>query len=274
MSGSPESTSLFRRADAARFGLLSTFVLFVGVTWLSLWGVEYVHINSLPIPRYWKGILYHAVCAALWVGLIWRFAPHVLVRMKTRVPLRRLLGAGFVIFFFVSPNFRNATWSGNSILFILSALLFSLFIGLNEDLLSRGFFYGILETYGMWTSVIVSSVQFGMLHLTNFYWGGQSFDYTAGQMVNAAAFGFLCCALMIFTGSIWVPIVFHGLSDFPLMMQSEVAFKAQVTGGADWLGTLVEAGLMIVVALVLISSRGLWFASRTQKLLRSMDLID
>jgi membrane protease YdiL (CAAX protease family) len=251
-----------------------TIVLFFGVTWLSVRGVDFIRIDSLHIPSYWKGIIYHAICAVLWIGLIRFFAPHALPRLKARVPLPRLVGALCVIGFFVSPNFRNATWTGNSMLFILSALAFSLFIGLNEDLLSRGFFYGILEKYGMWTAVIVSSVQFGLLHLTNFYFGGQSLDYTAGQMVNAAAFGFLCCALMIFTGSIWVPIIFHGLSDFPLMMQSEVAFKAQVTGGADWLGTLVEAGLMIVVALVLISSRGLWFAAQTQKLLRSMDLID
>ena len=159
-------------------------------------------------------------------------------------------------------------------LFILSALVFSLFIGLNEDLLSRGFFFGILEKYGMWTATIISSVQFGLLHLTNFYYGGQSFDYTAGQMVNAGAFGFLCCALMIFTGSIWVPIVFHGLSDFPLMMQSEVAFKAQVTGGADWFGTLVEAGLMIVVALVLITWRRNALGDRALGVLRKFDLVD
>jgi len=251
-----------------------TALLFFGVTWLSLWGVDVVHVDSLPIPRYWKGILYHAVCAVLWVGLIWRFTPQVLDRMKVRVPLRRLLGAGFVIFFFVSPNFRNATWHGNSIRFILSALLFSLFIGLNEDLLSRGFFYGILEKYGMWAAAIISSVQFGLLHLTNFYYGGQSFDYTAGQMVNAAAFGFLCCALMIFTGSIWVPIVFQGLSDFPLMMQSEVVFKAQVTGGADWTGTLVEAGLMIAVALVLLRWNRYSLGERSVRLLRKFDLID
>jgi membrane protease YdiL (CAAX protease family) len=195
-------------------------------------------------------------------------------RMKARVPWRRLLAAGFVIFFFVSPNFRNATWSGNSLLFILSALLFSLFIGLNEDLLSRGFFYGILEKYGMWTAAIISSVQFGLLHLTNFYYGGQSFDYTAGQMVNAAAFGFLCCALMIFTGSIWVPIVFHGLSDFPLMMQSEVAFKAQVTGGADWYGTVVEALLMLIVGWLLIyGPRSAW-QKRLEPVLEWAGMID
>jgi membrane protease YdiL (CAAX protease family) len=239
-----------------------------------LWGVDVVHVDSLPIPAYWKGVLYHAVCAVLWIGLIWRFTPQVLDRMKARVPLRRLLGAGFVIFFFVSPNFRNATWHGNSIRFILSALLFSLFIGLNEDLLSRGFFYGILEKYGMWAAAIISSIQFGLLHLTNFYYGGQSFDYTAGQMVNAGAFGFLCCALMIFTGSIWVPIILHGLSDFPLMIQSEEAFKAQVTGGADWLGTFMEAGLMVTVGFALIGWNKNGFGARGATLLRKFDLID
>ena len=251
-----------------------TIVLFFGVTWLSVWGVDFIRIDSLHISSYWKGIIYHAICAVLWIGLIRFFAPHALLRLKARVPLPRLVGALCVIGFFVSPNFRNATWSGNSMLFILSALVFSLFIGLNEDLLSRGFFYGILEKCGMWTAVIVASVQFGLLHLTNFYFGGQSFDYTAGQMVNAAAFGFLCCALMIFTGSIWVPIVFHGLSDFPLMMQSEVAFKAQVTGGADWTGTLVEAGLMLVVALVLLRWNSYSLGERSMRLLRKFDLVD
>jgi membrane protease YdiL (CAAX protease family) len=93
-------------------------------------------------------------------------------------------------------------------------------------------------------------------------------------MVNAGAFGFLCCALMIFTGSIWVPIILHGLSDFPLMMQSEEAFKAQVRGVADWLGTFAEAGLMVAVGLILLSWNTNPFRDSGLRLLRKLDLID
>lgn len=263
-----------QRVNANRLGVLATTVLFLGVTWFSIWGVEYIPIESLHIPSYWKSVLYHGVCALIWVALIWFFTPHVFSRFTVRVPRRRLLIALFVIFFFVSPNFRAAGWHGNSLLFIASALLFAICIGLNEDLLSRGFFFGVLEKYGVWAAAIISSLQFGALHLTNFYYGGQSFDYTAGQMVNAAAFGFLCCALMLFTGSIWAPVLFHGLSDFPLMMQSQVAFRAQVTGGADWLGTLVEGGLMVIVGVILMTATGLWRAGVTKRALRALDLIE
>ena len=93
-------------------------------------------------------------------------------------------------------------------------------------------------------------------------------------MVNAAAFGYLCCGLMLLTGSIWVPILFHGLSDFPLEMQSQSDFTAQVTGSPDWAGTLVDTAVMVAVAAVLVGMSSPRIRERAKSLLGYFGLVE
>ena len=253
---------------------VKTSALFLAATWVSIWGVSYIPLDKLPFGHYWDALIYHAMCALLWLLIIRLFTPSVKSRLTLRMSRKRLIAACIVIAFFVTPNFRGASWAGNSLVNILSALLFALFIGLNEDLFSRGFIYGLLERYGVAVASVIQAIHFGALHFTNYVWGGQSLSYTSAQMVNAAAFGYLCCGLMIFTGSIWVPILLHGLSDFPLELQSQAAFTAQVTGGADWYGTVVEALLMIVVGWLLIyGPRSAW-QKRLEPVLDWAGLVD
>ncbi len=231
---------------------LNSLVLFLGLTWFSIWGVSYLHIDSLPIPDYWRAIVYHFTCGVLWYLSIRLFVPRVRGRFIWRMSSKTLLVGLFVIAFFDSPNFQDAPWSNYSIQTIASALFFALGIGFNEDLFSRGLIFGLFEKYGYGVAALISSIHFGMLHLTNYFWGGQSFSYTAGQMVNAGAFGFLCAGLMIFSGSIWLPVLLHGLSDFPLQLQPLHEFTAQVKGGSDWPAILIQAAFYIAAGAILL----------------------
>ena len=47
---------------------------------------------------------------------------------------------------------------------IFESFVFALFIGIDEDLFSRGFAFGVIERYGVWIAAILSSLQFGLLH--------------------------------------------------------------------------------------------------------------
>jgi membrane protease YdiL (CAAX protease family) len=85
-----------------------------------------------------------------------------------------------------------------------------------------------------------AAIHFGLLHLGNIIWGGQSAANTLAQAVSTGAFGFLAVALMIFSGSIWVPILMHGLADFPMQFETGAQYTKIVTGGADWPYVVVQ----------------------------------
>jgi membrane protease YdiL (CAAX protease family) len=164
----------------------------------------------------------------------------------------------------------NTNFHHTGITDILLSFIFSLFIGIDEDFFSRGFIYGALEKYGVWFAALASSFHFGLLHLGNIIFGGQSAEYTIAQAVSAGAFGLLAVALMIYSGSIWIPILMHGLNDFPMQFDTKVQYIQMVTGGADW----VSVGLDVVVyssiayLLLAISSQ------KTPKLLRKLGLVE
>jgi membrane protease YdiL (CAAX protease family) len=149
-------------------------------------------------------------------------------------PKELLISLGVVVFLTCGPTWR-IDYHHWSFARIFELFIFALSIGVDEELFSRGFIFGALERYGIWLAATVSSIHFGLLHLGNIAWGGQSAAYTLAQVVDAASFGFLAAGLMVFSGSIWVPILMHGLTDFPMQFDSKIHYTKLVTGGADWL---------------------------------------
>ena len=69
----------------------------------------------------------------------------------------------------------------------------------------------------MWPSILIMSALFGAVHLMNVFVTGQLFE-SAVQALAAFLSGVLLVALLIRTGSIWVPIVYHALWDFGTFM--------------------------------------------------------
>ena len=135
---------------------------------------------------------------------------------------------------------------------ILQGLVFALFIGIDEEFFSRGFIYACLEGYGVLVATVISSIHFGLLHLGNIPWGGQSVSYTLAQVLSATAFGYLAVGLMLYTGSIWIPILLHGLSDSPMQFEGAVHYTKIVTGHPDWAGTIGHAVIYVAIGWVLI----------------------
>jgi membrane protease YdiL (CAAX protease family) len=169
------------------------------------------------------------------------FCPPSWKRLKARISVFRLaIGLG-ILAFILYPNSINSSISSATGSKILEALIFTLFIGMNEELFSRGLIFGVLESYGVGIAVTISSIHFGLLHLINISKGGQSASYTLAQVCSASAFGFLACALMLFTRSIWIPILLHALTDFPSQFDTPVAHSHLVKGSADWIGTLLQS---------------------------------
>ena len=239
--------------------IAQSILLILSVTAFSLWGFEWIPFAKLPVSHFWMAIIYRIFAAVLWLAIIWALKPRMFKRLFiVRNPVRFLGGFGIVLFLTL-PQLIHTPYKGHSIWQILEGFVFALFIGIDEELFSRGLIFGFLDKYGIPVAAIVSSAHFGLLHLGNAVWGGQSFAYTVGQALDAGAFGYLACGLMLYSGTIWMPILLHGISDFPMQMVTSAQFTHQVTGGFDWIATIAD--FIIYVAI----GWGLMRAARFQR---------
>jgi len=245
-----------RRPDPTEYRILPTIGILFGGTILSAWGIGLIPFEQLPLPGYWIGIIYRAFSGLVWLAAIWYFYPRAFSRFKITLSKRLPIGLLIVLFFTVGPIY-HADYAHKSIFDVVVGFLFALSIGLDEDFFSRGLIFGAFESYGIQIAAIVSAVHFGLLHFGNAIWGGQSFSFTSTQVVGAMAFGYLCVGLMLYTKTIWVPVLFHGLTDFPMQLESAASYKNVVTGQAYWLYTFSFAIPYVIIGWVLIAlSRG------------------
>ena len=248
----PVKARLFRRPEQTKLPLTKAMGVLLGGTILSAWGIGLIPFEQLPLAGYWIGIIYRTSSGLVWLAAIWYFYPLALNRFKFHLSKRLPVGLLIVLFFTVGPIY-HADYAHKSIFDVVVGFLFALGIGLDEDFFSRGLIFGAFESYGIQIAAIVSAVHFGLLHFGNVIWGGQSFSFTSTQVVGAMAFGYLCVGLMLYTKTIWVPVLFHGLTDFPMQLESAASYKNTVTGQAYWLYTFSFAIPYVVTGWVLIS---------------------
>lgn len=86
---------------------------------------------------------------------------------------------------------------------------------------------------GIIHACVVSSVIFGMVHITNLIEIAQNAGYLSvglvlpvvSQVIFSAAFGLFAMALYLRFGTLWIPILIHGLGN--LAVQTFAAFVSQ-----------------------------------------------
>ena len=102
---------------------------------------------------------------------------------------------------------------------IIFYILFVLCIGISEELLMRGTVTELmLRKYGesrkgTWMSVIIGSLLFGGMHITNIF-AGQGLMATLAQVVVTAFMGFTFNAVYVRHRNIYSVMILHALLDF------------------------------------------------------------
>ena len=229
------------------------FLILVGGTVVDTWGITWIPFDKLPVSHFWWIIIARSASVLVSLIAIRIFCPAVLPRFGFGNKTKQLLISLGIVLFLMGPALWHTNYRHAGIAQIFESFVFALFIGIDEDFFSRGFMFGALERYGIWFAAIASSVHFGLLHLGNIVFGGQSAAYTIAQSVSAGAFGLLAAALMIYSGSIWVPILMHGLCDFPMQFDTGAQYTKMVTGGADWISVGGDLVIYSGIAWVLIT---------------------
>ena len=179
---------------------------------------------------------------------------------------------------FVSPRF----WSGQSemkpIDIALPGVIYLLGIGFSEEVFSRGLIFGKLRHLGERKAMVYSSIVFGLLHLNVYVGYDWDLWFAYDHVISAAAFGFLACAIMITTRSIWVSAVFHALFDWHLVFEKVIEDSDSGTYPVNtlWdnlLNPWFELILYLPVALLILRiNRGGW-PKWVQKLSRKSRMV-
>ncbi|MFJ9539808.1 lysostaphin resistance A-like protein [Streptomyces sp. NPDC101225] len=97
---------------------------------------------------------------------------------------------------------------------VVSGLVSLLWVGVNEEVYSRGLVQQVLIPLGPVRAATAVAVLFGAGHLQNHLFFGAPLDDTLWQMLSAGLFGFTCAGLRFAIGSVWPMVVVHGLDDF------------------------------------------------------------
>jgi membrane protease YdiL (CAAX protease family) len=230
---------------------------------LMLSNLGLVIVNFTPRPfagkdNPWNGSFAYWMLALIYVGFMALFKVPSLSFMRLPI-LDWKSGLAIVLAVAIGAQRVNlgllahkSVWT----LFVGAVSLFS--IGLGEEIVSRGFAYGIFTRFGQNFAIVLSSVLFGLLHL-GWYMGKYWDPWMAyWHVTNAAAFGFFLCCLMIACRSIWPAVLLHGVWDWsigfdyanvPFPKAGHVTHSAFVAGIADPLWQVVPAvffGMVLV----------------------------
>jgi membrane protease YdiL (CAAX protease family) len=161
----------------------------------------------------------------------------------------------------------------------IAGLVYLAVIGLGEEIVSRGFVFGVLRKHGRALALILSSVFFGAMHV-NVYLGSDWSAYSAyWHSVSAAGFGFLMACIMIVTRSILMPIIAHALFDWTVVFSAPSKDHTQKiyhfdplwqtikdTGAELMINVSLGLGLLAILWICRVARVPKWFISIARKL--------
>ncbi len=195
--------------------------------------------------------LSNTVLAGLIFIAMWHFQPWTRSRLRwPKLGLKWIVVAAIFAYQLI-PVFKSGLIPTQSINALASALAVSLGVGLIEESFSRGIIFGAVESKSIWLSSAISSFTFGLFHLTNLK-NDYSLSYTVLQSIHAAGMGFLFAGLMMFSGSIWIPILLHALYDFPLITIPDLGKGSFPISSSELAWTVREGILLSSIGLLLI----------------------
>lgn len=117
------------------------------------------------------------------------------------------------------------------ILLYVCLILFTVFVGISEEVFFRGIIFNILKDKGIRYAVVASSILFGVLHLANLA-GGARIEYTVLQVFFAFLFGVVAAQISVLSQSLLPAIIWHFSHDLiAFMTGNELDARAMIVLG-------------------------------------------
>lgn len=221
--------------------LLWAAITILGGLWLS-GGQQQSLIEGLS-----KGPLWNVVAAFLFLLVVTAVAGWRDLKFVAPKPMRSLwimwLPALYIIGFLGIAGMLGLPPLNLMLMIFVSTA----FVGLSEETMFRGILFQALRTRVMlWPAMIWTSVLFGSVHILNALTTGEVLNAFL-QAFTATLSGFAFMAILVRTGSIWPPIVYHALWDFGTfsISASSAATGAASSGDAGGLTLLLPVALVL-----------------------------
>ena len=236
-------------------------VVFLLITEFVIWGaggsILYDAITNYPLGSKVIGQAILAVLVLI-VMLLFRNS-YVFTQERQKFGTGLLYGLFYILFGIVitilfglvSDAFKNPKA-------VLNLGIMCFLIGMCEEFLCRGWLLNeFLEKFGkskkgVWYSIIISGLIFGLMHIMN-VGAGQSIPSTIIQVMGAAATGIVFGVIYYKTKNIWAVVFLHAFWDFAslLNMIAPVYDKAEVTTNITIVG-MVFTILMTMAELIVV----------------------
>jgi hypothetical protein len=110
-----------------------------------------------------------------------------------------------------------------------------IFVGAAEELAARGVYLRLLAPWGPGWACVLSGLVFGLSHVGNVLFFGQSWPVTAEMMVVAVLFGTVYAALRLRTEALWPLVLLHAINntaEYASVQPPPLWFKAVVGAAA------------------------------------------
>lgn len=202
-------------------------IIFYGITELGIWGYGSDTLLT-AITSYPQGslVLSEAVLAALVLIVMLLFKnSYVFTQSREKFSKGLFYGLfyilGSILFILIYSGIASFKFNVFS---LLNLVVGCFLIGVAEEFLCRGWLLNeFLERYGdskkgVWYSIIISGIIFGIMHLGNIYTMGQDIPTTISQVLSAAGTGIFLGLIYYKTKNIWSVIFLHGFWDFSLSL--------------------------------------------------------
>ena len=215
-----------KKPNIILYTILMFFIFFViseGIIWG--YGGKLIYGTIVNYPH-GNLVISEAVLAIMVLIVMLTFKnSYVFTQKSEKLSKSLFYGLFFLIFsgLFILINgiLNGGLFSG---LALLNITLGCLLIGICEEFLCRGWLLNeFLERFGdtkkgIWYSIIISGIIFGLMHIGNIFSIGQDVISTISQVLNAAAIGIIFGLIYYKTRNIWSVIILHALWDFSIYL--------------------------------------------------------
>lgn len=222
----------------------------------------YPTIASMIIyGKYGRQVIVEGVCAILILIVLLLFKNSYVFTEKKQGFLKSLLVGGYITVFstFMLAGSLTEVIGNINILDLGSLALYCLLIGIFEEFLCRGWIQNeFIERFAnnrkqIIVSILLSSLIFGGMHISNIWIAGQSVLETMSQIIQATGMGFLLGAIYFRTKNIWSVVFLHGFWDFALFVGELNTIKACSQGATSTEYKLAVLTVAVLMALMYIT---------------------
>lgn len=232
------------------------FIVFMILFFVQQFGIMILQ-SSFTYLKYGPEISYQSIWAVLVVIIIFSFKNSYIFkeeREKTSTSIKLGWPLLVIAFIYLIINIIMGIVEGSNfnIPIILNLATYCLLIGIVEEFLCRGWLLNeFLERFSnskknIITSIILSSVIFGFIHIFNIS-AGQSLADTLVQVFNAVLLGAVFGLIYYKTKNIWSVVIIHAIWDFCLMIGESTFFIDCVPGTIN---STIIIYLMIVTIII------------------------